>query len=521
MPEEPEMTSDVHDTLREGSGRANAAYARRRITIDPITRLEGHGKIDIFLDEGGDVERAFFQVPELRGFEQFAIGRPVEDMPQITSRICGVCPTAHHMAATKALDAVYHVEPTRTGRLIRELVYSAFMAEDHALHFYFLGGPDFVLGPDAPAAERNVLGVIAKVGEEVGRNVIAMRRRLRGIIATAGGKVIHPVMGLPGGVSRRIRPEEAEEFRSIAADAVEFGKFTLQLFRDVVLADTGYVDLITSDAYTHQTYYMGLVDGDNAVNFYDGDVRVTSPVGGEWTRFTAPEYASVVAEHVEPWSYVKFPYLKDIGWQGFADGPDSGIFSVAPLARLNAADGMATPLAQEAYEEYTGTLGMPVHHTLANHWARVVELLYAAERLAELASDPDLTGSEYRRLPTEQPTEGMGVVEAPRGTLFHHYRTDERGIVEAANLIVATQNNAARIAMSVDKAAKGLISKGEVSDGILNKVEMAFRAYDPCHACATHTLPGSMPLMLEVHDASGTSILTVRRDTDGTVHHDA
>lgn len=490
----------------------------RRITIDPITRLEGHGKIDILLDEAGDVDRAYFQIPELRGFEKFAIGRPAEDMPQITARICGVCPTAHHTAAAKALDALYSVEPPPAGKAIRELIYSAFMTEDHALHFYFLGGPDFVVGPEAPAAERNVLGVIAKVGEEIGLKVIEMRRRLREIITLVGGKVIHPVFGLPGGVSRRVKPEEQEVFQATAADAVEFGKFTLGIFRDVVLGNPEYVELITSDAFTHKTHYMGLMDDEDRVNFYEGSVRVVGPDGTETVRFEAAEYADQVAEHVEPWTYVKFPFLKRFGWKGFVDGPDSGLYSVAPLARLNASAGMATPVAQEAYEELFSTLGgKPVHHTLANHWARVVELVYAAERLQELAADPVLVEPEVRTLPTEVPREGMGVVEAPRGTLFHHYVTDERGIIEHANLIVATQNNAARIAMSVDKAAKGLISAGKVSDGILNKIEMAFRAYDPCHACATHSLPGSMPLLVTIRDPHGEVVTTLRRDADGTV----
>jgi len=490
----------------------------RKITIDPITRLEGHGKIEIFLDAAGEVDRAYMQVPELRGFEQFAVGRPAEEMPQITSRICGVCPTAHHMAATKALDALYGVTPPPAAVAIRELVYSAFMAEDHALHFYFLGGPDFVVGPEAPAAERNVLGVVAKVGEEVGLKVIGMRRRLREIITLVGGKVIHPVFGLPGGVSRRVKPEEAEGFQAVAAEAVEFAAFTLEVFREVVLGNEDYVAMITSDAYTHRTHYMGLVDGSDRVNFYDGTVRVVSPDGGETVRFTAAEYADHVAEHVEPWTYVKFPYLKPFGWRGFIDGPESGLFSVAPLARLNVSAGMATPMAQAAHDELFSTLGgKPVHHTLANHWARVVELMYAAERLKEIAEDPVLVDPEVRVLPTAKPTVGMGVVEAPRGTLFHHYETDERGIVTAANLIVATQNNAARIAMSVDKAAKGLISAGKVDDGILNKIEMAFRAYDPCHACATHALPGSMPLIVNVRDSQGATVETLTRGSDGSV----
>jgi len=509
------------EAWRRGSQGAQAAYARRRLTIDPITRLEGHGKIDIFLDEAGDVERAYFQIPELRGFEKFAEGRPAEDMPQITSRICGVCPTAHHMAATKALDALYKVDPPPAAKKIRELVYSAFMVEDHALHFYFLGGPDFVVGPEAPAAQRNILGVIATVGQEAGLRVIAMRRRLREIITLTGGKIIHPVLGLPGGVAKRVTAEEQAQIRETAADAVDFARFTLDVFRSVVLANPAYVDLIVSDAFTHRTYYMGLMDEQNRPNFYDGRIRVVSPEGREWAAFPAADYLDYVAEHVEPWSYVKFCYLKPLGWHGFTDGAESGIYSVAPLARLNAADGMATPLAQEAYEElYSALGGKPVHHTLANHWARVVELLYAAERLKELADDPELIDPNVRTLPTATPREGVGVVEAPRGTLYHHYVTDARGIIEQANLIVATQNNSARIAMSVEKAAKGLISKGMVSEGILNKVEMAFRAYDPCHACATHSLPGSMPLMVAVRGPAGETLSVLRRDSDGSLHRE-
>ena len=514
-----EMTTQ--EAWRRGSQGAQAAYARRRITIDPITRLEGHGKIDIFLDEAGDVERAYFQVPELRGFEKFAEGRPAEDMPQITSRICGVCPTAHHMAATKALDALYKVDPPPAAKKIRELVYSAFMAEDHALHFYFLGGPDFVVGPEAPAAQRNILGVIATVGQEVGLRVITMRRRLREIITLTGGKVIHPVLGLPGGVAKRVTAEQQAQIQETAADAVDFARFTLDIFRSVVLANPAYVDLIVSDAFTHRTYYMGLMDGQNRPNFYDGRLRVVTPEGGEWATFPAADYLDFVAEHVEPWSYVKFCYLKPLGWHGFTDGAESGIYAVAPLARLNAADAMATPLAQEAYEEmYAALGGKPVHHTLANHWARVVELLYAAERLKELADDPELIDPNVRTLPTETPREGVGVVEAPRGTLYHHYVTDARGIVEQANLIVATQNNSARMAMSVEKAAKGLISKGKVSEGILNKVEMAFRAYDPCHGCATHSLPGSMPLVVTVRGSDGATLSLLRRDSDGSLHRE-
>ncbi len=494
------------------------AEGYRRISIDPITRLEGHGKIEILLDDAGKVERAYFQVPELRGFEQFAVGRQAEDMPQITSRICGVCPMAHHMAATRALDALYHVEPPAAAHKIRELVYSAFMAEDHALHFYFLGGPDFVVGPQAPAAERNVLGVINKVGIEVGRRVIAMRRELRELMATVAGKAIHPVFGLPGGVAKRVSADDRLRFEQVASDAVEFGRFTLDVFRRVVLGNSGYVDLIRSDAFTHRTHYMGLVDAANRINFYNGSVRVVSPDGRESAKFAPAQYLDYVAEHVEPWSYVKFCFLKPVGWKGFVDGADSGVYCVAPLARLNASAGFATPLAQEACDEYFETLGgPPVHHTLANHWARVIELLYATERMKELAADPEIVAPVVRTLPAEKPTEGVGVVEAPRGTLIHHYRTDERGLITSANLIVATQNNSARMAMGVEKAARSLISGPDVPEGVLNTIEMAFRAYDPCHGCATHSLPGSMPLVVQVHDAREGIVATLRRGADGTI----
>jgi F420-non-reducing hydrogenase large subunit len=246
---------------------------------------------------------------------------------------------------------------------------------------------------------------------------------------------------------------------------------------------------------------MGMVDERNRVNFYDGQLRVVDPSGKEFARFPVQRYREFVAEHVEPWSYVKFCYLKPLGWNGFEEGPKSSVYAVAPLARLNASEGMATPHAQKACEDYFATLGgKPVHHTLANHWARVVEMIQAAERMVELTRDPEITSTDIRGIPTATPKIGIGAVEAPRGTLFHHFETDERGLIQKANLIVATQNNCARIAMSVDKAAKGLIKKGEVNDGLLNMIEMAFRAYDPCFGCATHSLPGSTPLRVSIYD---------------------
>jgi len=484
----------------------------KKITIDPITRLEGHGKIEIFLNDEGNCDRACLQIPELRGFEQFSVGRPAEEMPRITTMICGVCPTAHHIAATKTLDDLFKVEPTSAAKKIRELMYNAFQAEDHILHFFFLGGPDFVVGPTAPAGERNVLGVIAKAGLEAGKKVIEVRKGLRNILRIIGGKPVMPTCGLPGGVSKQITEEERETIIQAGEYAVDFSKFALGLFDDIVLKNKDYVDLITGDVYSHNTYYMGLVDKNNKVNFYDGQIRVVDPDGKEFAKFRAQEYLDHIREHVEPWTYVRFSFLKNVGWKGFVDGKESGVFRVAPLARLNASDGMATPLAQEAYERMYKVLGgKPVHSTLAFHWARLIEALYASERVLELARDPEITSPDIVNLPTQTPKEGIGVVEAPRGTLIHHYQTDDKGILTKVNLIVATQNNSAAINMSVEKAAKALIKNGEVPDGILNMIEMAFRAYDPCHACATHSLPGGMPLEVKVYDTKGNLVKKLKR----------
>jgi F420-non-reducing hydrogenase large subunit len=473
----------------------------KTITIDPITRLEGHGKINIFLDEHGDVENAYLQIPELRGFEKFSEGRRAEDMPQITSRICGVCPVAHHFAATKALDAAFHVDPPAAAKKLRELLYCGYIIYDHILHFYFLGGPDFIVGPEAPAAKRNILGVIEKAGLDVAKDVIKHRAYGQKITAILGGKATHPVCGLPGGVSKGLSKDEVKDIKEMTASCNTFAQFTLGLFDDIVLKNKEYVDLITSDPYTLKTYNMGLVDTHNKVNFYDGMIRVSDQEGNETLRFEGKDYAKHLAEHVEEWSYMKFPYLKSVGWHGLHDGKKSGIYRVGPLGRLNAADGMATPQAEKEYKRMCDTLGgKPVNSTLAFHWARLIELLYATERAKELIEDPEITSTHIRN-PVGTPGEGVGVIEAARGTLFHHYKLDKNGLVEKANLIVATTNNAGAITMSVRDAAKGVIKKGKVDEGLLNKVEMAFRAYDPCFGCATHTLPGGMPLIVNIYDS--------------------
>lgn len=483
-----------------------------RITIDPITRLEGHGRIEIFLDEGGDVENVMFQIPELRGFERFVVGRPVEDMPVITNRICGVCPEAHHMAATKALDDLFMVEPPPAAKKIREMFYMAFYVTDHTTHFYALGGPDFIVGPDAPPAQRNLIGVIEKVGLEVGSKVIACRKRNHEVIKMLGGKGIHPAAGLPGGWSRPIAEAERAAIEKIASDNVEFALFTLKAFDDIVLGNQQYKDLILSDVFLHRTYSMGTVDAKNRVNFYDGTIRVVDPEGAEVLNYPCREYATHIAERVEPWTYLKFPYLKKVGWKGFTDGVESGVYAATPLTRLNVSDSMATPLAQEHFERLYATLGhKPVHHRLVTHWARLVELLYASERMLELARDPEIISDKVRNIPTGEinPKGGIGSVEAPRGTLTHHYEADEKGLVTKANLIVGTTNNYAPITMSIKRAAEKLIKGGKpVEEGILNRIEMAFRLYDPCFSCATHALGGpGMEVVLRRKDGSVAQVL--------------
>jgi F420-non-reducing hydrogenase large subunit len=483
----------------------------KEIIIDPITRLEGHGKIAIFLNDAGEVENAYLQVPELRGFERFCIGRKAEDMPLLTSRICGVCPVAHHMAGTKALDAAFNVEPPEPAKKLRELMYCGYYIYDHTLHFYYLGGPDFIVGPDVPPEKRNILGVIEKAGLNIAKEVIKHRAYGQRITEIIGGKATHPVCGLPGGISKPLSEENRQEIEKMAKSAVEFAKLSLKLFHDIVLKNTKYVELIKSDAYTLRTYYMGLVDENNKVNFYDGKIRVVDPEGREFAKFEAKNYLEHIAEHVEPWTYVKLPYLKKVGWKGFVDGPQSGAYRVGPLGRLNAAEGMATPLAQEEYENMYKTLGgKPVHSTLAYHWARLIELLYASERAVELVKDPEITSTNVRNKPGK-PGEGVGVVEAARGTLIHHYVLDENALVKDVNLIVATVNNVPSISMSVRNAAKGLIHGDKVDQGLLNMVEMAFRAYDPCFGCATHFAVGQMPLTLEIYGSNGKLIKIVQR----------
>jgi F420-non-reducing hydrogenase large subunit len=476
----------------------------RTIAIDPITRLEGHGKISIFLDDSGAVEDCYFQIPELRGFEQFVVGRPIEELPRIVTRICGVCPASHHMASAKAVDGCFNNEVAPLAHKLRDMYYNAHYIHSHTAHFYALAAPDFVMGPDADPAVRNILGVVAKVGLEIGGTVIRVRGLAQEIQRIIGGRNTQDIWCLPGGVAKKLLPEELEQIKPWVQELYDFTQFSIQLFKDVVLANPTYVDLILNGPYTLDVHNMGLVDENNAPNFYDGKVRVVDFEGKELYKYEPRNYAEFVAEHVEPWSYLKFPYLKKRGWKGFVEGIDSSVYCATPLARLNVADRMATPKAQEAFEEMYGTLGAhPCRALLAQHWARLVEMVQNAETLQRYCADPEITGAEVRVIPQTVSGEGVGCVEAMRGTLTHHYTCDERGICTSANLIVGTTNNNAPIQMVTKKIAQALIKPGSEPDqGILNMVEMGFRAFDPCYSCATHSL-GQMPLEARIYKGGG------------------
>ncbi|MFP4608576.1 MAG: Ni/Fe hydrogenase subunit alpha [Candidatus Natronoplasma sp.] len=468
-----------------------------RISIDPITRLEGHGKIEIFLDDDEEVENAYLQVPEYKGFEKFCEGRKAEDMPNITNRICGVCPEAHHLASTKALDDAYDVEPPEPAKKLRETFYNAYIFADHILHFYYLASPDFLVGVDAPREERNILGVIGEVGEEIGKKVIKQRGKGQKIVRMLAGKSVHPAFGVPGGVMNSLDSEEREELIDLTSDMVDFAEFTLDLFKEEVLQK--FEETIREDRL--ETYSMGLTE-DGKLSHTGGEVKVVDPDGEDFTSFTGSDYTDVIREHTESYSYMKFPYLKEIGWKGFEEGEDSGVYRVGTLGRINVAECMKTELAQEEYEEMFDTLGYPVHSTLAYHWARLIEVLQAAEILEELAQDEDLESDDIRA-DVGEPGSGVGIVEAARGTLIHDYDLDEDGLIKNANLIVATNHNASVISMSVRDAAEKYIDGGNIQEGMLNSVERAFRAYDPCLACATHSAMGETPLKVNIYDSKG------------------
>ncbi len=487
---------------------------QRVIRIAPATRLEGHAQINVFLDDQGEVEDTYFQVVELRGFEEFCKGRPLAEIPRITTRLCGVCPWPHHLAAAKAVDMAYEAAPPSAAKKLRELGYCAHVLHSHIAHIYAMAvGPDLICGWAAPPEERNVVGVINVVGPEIGKRVLVNRAHAELIQEIIGGKATHPVFCLPGGVSQALSEENRDKIAEMAEELIAFGEFTLHVVDEFILKNKELVDVVVNkDLFYHETYYMGMVNGRNELNFYDGDIRIIDPSGKEFGRYGPETYLEHMAEHVVPWSYLKMPYLRKVGWKGFTDGPDSGIVRVAPLGRLNVADRIPTPKAQAAAESFFEILGgKPAHFTLAFHWARAIELMYAAERLKELIEDPEIISGEIRNVPTAKPSVGVGIVAAPRGTLTHHYECDDNGLIKKLNLLVASSINYPAMNLSMKKVAKAVIHKSEVSNGILNMLEMAFRAYDPCFSCSTHALPGQMPMEVSIFDKNRELIRTLRR----------
>jgi len=477
----------------------------KTIVIQPVTRIEGHAKVTIQLDDAGNVSETFVNVVELRGFEKFCIGRPVEELPRIVTSICGVCPWHHHLASAKANDAVFGVEIPPAGKKLRDLCQSIAYCSDKILHFFFLAGPDLVMGPDADYSVRNILGII-EANPDVAKKVVRARHLGTQMLNIVSGKSIHPVTAVPGGFSKPLTKAERDKVLPMAEEVLEFAKFAISFAKENLF--TKYMDAIKSLGVI-ETGFLGTVTEDGALNVYDGKLRLMKP-DGSCEDFQYDEYTDYIGEKVLPWTYLKFPYAKKWGEDFSMDlSAPKGIYRTNTLARINVADKMATPLAQAELEEFRKQFGRPVQYTLLYNWARLIELVYNAEHMVELLNDPEITSTETRVPVKPRAARGVGCVEAPRGTLIHDYEVDENGMVTNVNLIVGTTHNNAPINMSVKQAATSLIKEGKYDQGVLNRVEMAIRAYDPCLSCATHNLDGRIPVKLDIVDASGRMVDTL------------
>ncbi len=471
-----------------------------KITIEPVTRIEGHAKVTIHMNDNGTVDHAYFHVNEFRGFEKFCEGRMVFEMPSITPRICGICPVSHHLAAAKAGDKVMGVEPPRPASLLRELMHMGQIIQSHGMHFFELAGPDLILGFDEDPAIRNVVGLIG-ADPELTVRAVELRSYGQDIIYQVGGRRIHPNFAVPGGVNRALTQKKRDHMLAGLDKAIETTQIGIQLMKD--WADANIED-IEKFAVFH-TGYFGLVTPENGLELYDGDIRLVDKDGGELEHFSAQNYLDIIAERVLDWSYLKFPYYKKMGW------PD-GVYRVGPLGRLNIIDKVDTPLAHEEWLKYKQINdGKPVFHTLYYHYARLIEALFAAERVRELLEDPDILSNDILNRKYNFKGEGVGVIEAPRGTLLHHYWAKPNGQLERVNLIVSTGHNNWAMSEAVDSVAKTYVKGPQVQEGMLNRVEAAIRAYDPCLSCSTHAI-GQMPIKVDVFNAQGQVIQTLQRD---------
>lgn len=472
----------------------------QKITIEPVTRIEGHAKVTIHMKDNGTVDHAYMHVNEFRGFEKFCEGRLYFEMPQITPRICGICPVSHHLASAKAGDALTGQTPPRPASLLRELMHMGQIIQSHGMHFFELAGPDLLLGFDASPEIRNVGGLVG-ANPELTVKAVMLRKFGQEIIRTLGGRRIHPVFAVPGGVNKALKVEERDSILQGLDQAIEAIQIGLQIMKD--WAEKNMEDINKFAVFP--TGYFGLITPENGLELYEGNIRLIDRNGAELERFDGANYLDYIQEHVEPWSYLKFPFYKKMGY------PD-GVYRVGPLGRLNIADKIDTPLANDELKVFKSLNGgKPVENTLYYHYARLIETLFAAERVRVLCEDKDILSTDILNTRKNYTGHGVGIIEAPRGTLIHDYHADENGCLTKVNLIVSTGHNNWAMSNAVDSVAKTYVKGPDVQEGMLNRVEAAIRAYDPCLSCSTHAV-GQMPIQLDIIGPDGELVKTLQRD---------
>ena len=480
----------------------------RRIAIDPITRVEGHGKVTLLLGKDGHISEARLHIVEFRGFEKFIQGRPYWEVPVLVQRLCGICPVSHHLAAAKAMDVIVGAKQlTPSAEKLRRLLHYGQILQSHALHFFYLASPDLLFGFDSPAAKRNVLAVLQAYPEQALRG-IKLRKFGQQIVEAIGGKRIHGVAALPGGINKHLAREERDALLSDAGQIVTWASDTVELVRSLKAAQPE----LYRDFGTISSNFLSLVSAGGGLELYDGVLKVVDAAGASLLDGVDPaEYGSLIQEQVKPWTYMKFPFVVPLG-------PDRGWYRVGPLARMNTCEFIPTRLAEQARVEFMADNGgSPVQASLAYHEARMIELLHCAEMIGLLLEDEDLVQGELMTSGTRV-SEGVGVVEAPRGTLIHHYQVGDDDLVEKANLIVATTNNNEAMNRSIGQVANRYLDGSRLTERTLNQIEVAIRAYDPCLSCATHAA-GKMPLQIELLGADGQKVDTIVRNSDGMCHH--
>ena len=471
-----------------------------RIIIDPVTRIEGHSRISIYLDDRGNVSDAHFHVTQFRGFEKFCEGRPFYEMPALMARICGICPVSHLLASSRACDAILGVSVPRTGDLLRRIMSLAQMIQSHALSFFYLSSPDFLLGMDADPAERNIVGVLRKY-PDLARDGIALRRIGQQIIELLGGKRIHPSWSVPGGVNAPLTEEHREQILAAIPEGLEIARRTLDWFKTSL---EKYREEIWCFG-NFPTLFMGHVKEEGALSLYSGTLRFVDATGKILQDGIDPaHYAQWIEEAVDSHSYLKSPYFKPLGY------PD-GIYRVGPLARLNIADSCTTSLANQELAEFKNLDRGAVHSSFFYHYARLVEILYSIERIEQILNEPDIMSRHVRAFASPNNFEGIGTAEAPRGSLIHHYRIDENGLITWANLIIATGHNNLAINRGILQVAKHFIKGKKIEEGALNRVEAVVRAFDPCLSCSTHVI-GAVRCTIQLIGSGGEVLDSITRD---------